>query len=858
MPLRRRRSKPPPALTASGERINLDDRNLPERIRRQRGPWQGLAWNYRELVGELGASLETEANAISKIQFVLGQVTDEDEPIIASSDKATLPPRVRMAAQEALDALPFRNGYAFQGVMCVCMRVAGECWLHGRTRDGREEWRVLSDSEVQPYSNGLGIVELPGMPAVEIGRDEVLLRLWKPHPRFRQLADSPMRRLLDTCEDIVLIGREIRAASRSRIAANGLLLIPDSLSIVRKPDGTSDDFQTELTAAMLAPIANEGDAGAVVPVVLRGSAEDLEAVRHITLQREDSKELIDKLNAALRRLREGMDMQPDVESGMGKLNHWSAWSADIVRFKYYIEPQVRLLSDSLTEGYLHPSLMQPVSAGGWGLTRDEVEQVVVWYDAGAITENANRAQDAKDAYDRGELSGDSLRGALGFNDEDRPNDDEMRRMFAWKLGADPATAAALLVKVLGPGSGIDVINPATNQVVTPPREIATVRRTAGAPGQLPTNPVPDTAPPGARVASATRANAGTRVVVGSDLADIERSLRDRIGVACDAALLRALERAGSKVRSAAQHTPLAGQVKGLEPLSVCPLVVGHYRDLDQDALVELGLSEDSLLGAAFDSLREKFTRWTADAIKATTRALALQLDIPLAAVSALAQTMTSRVATSWKGLEGRLRRRALRSLYGTAEDQLLGEVPDGVVLPGEIRAALAEIGGLPPGGVTEDGSPSRPGEILGGLATGRDVMALAARHADLLGFTWKYGVTPRARQFEPHRKLEGERLAGWDDERLIPSSEMSWIGPHYAPGDHDGCMCDYVPTWALSERRASVDEIANVETPAAHAVRVLAGMDDAAGRTGTTAQRDRATRDRIVELQQGWLRKVDE
>ena len=837
-----------PALTASGERIDLLDRTLPERIRRQRGPWQGQAWNYRELIGELGGGIEAEANVISKVQFIIGQVTDEDEPLPVTSEGSDLPDRIKNAAQEALEALPFRNGYAFQGVMSVCLRVAGECWLHGRTKEGREDWRVLSSDEVQPWNNGLGIIEMPGMPPEAIGKDEVLLRLWKPHPRWKQLADSPMRRLLDTCEDIVLIGREIRAASRSRISANGILLIPLGMSIVRKPDGVADNFQAQLEAVMLAPISNEGDAGAVVPVVLQGDPEDLDKVRHLVLQREDSEELIGKLEAALNRLREGMDMPPETGTGVGDMNHWSAWLMDSTRFKNYIEPQVRLMVDSLTEAYLRPSLMQPVSSGGWGLSRDEADQVQVWYDAGNVTENANRSTDAKDAYDRGELKGSVLRASLGFNEDDAPDEEELRRMFAWKLGADPQTAARLLLTVLGPESGIQVVQPQAGpvRIEQPPAEITP--RTGG-PGQVPSEPVPAAPPRGTRVASGAPA---VRVVTGDTLAEIDRSLRERLAVACDAALIRALERAGAKVRAAAQHTSMAAELKGLEPLAVCPRVVSQVGD-GPVALMELGLTEDSLLGAAFVTVGEKFTRWTTDAIKATTRALASMLDLPLTAVASLAQTMTSRVETARKGLEDKLKKRALRKLYGIAEDELRGEVPDSLVLPGEIRAALAEIGGLPPGGITEDGVPARPGEVLGGLATGRDVLALASEQADHLGFVWKYGVSPRGRQFEPHRRLEGVRLAGWDDERLVPSGELSWVGPHYAPGDHLGCMCDYVPAWALAEHRELVSGVAFDEAPHMRSVRVLAELDDAAGRRATTAQRDRATRDRIVELQAGWL-----
>lgn len=856
----------PPSLTASGERIDTTDKALAQKFNRQKAPWQQQAWNYRELVGELGAGIEYEANIVSKVNYKIGMVTGEDEPILDGTDEFKIPEHIAGAARDALDALPFRNGYSFTGIGYTCLRVTGEAYLHGATEAGRETWQVLSSDEVTTHNQGLGIVELPGVTPRPVKPNEAVLRLWKPHPRWKRLADSPLRRMLDTCEDVVLIGRELRAAARSRMAANGILLIPNGLSVVRKPDGSTDDFQTQLELQMLAPISNEGDAGAVVPVVLRGEAEDLEKVRHIVLAREDSPKLIEKLTSALTRLREGMDMPMDAGQSVAGMNHWSAWQVTAENWKNYLEPHTRMWVDSLTEAYLRPALQLSTARGGGGLTEDEAALVQVWYDAGNITENANLGEDYKYMYEQGEVGGKALRRVLGADEGDAPDTDEYERMVTWKQAANGTLSPEIVLTLLRQaipdlgGIGVTTINgevaPRRGEITTTrpdrtPGAPAEVGPSTGGPGTQPTSPTP--APPaGIQAAGTPRPDPlAPKVITADELMEIERALRDRLLVAADDAVLRALERAGTKVRAAAQRKDkeLAAETKGMAAEDVCPLA-------GQERIQALGLTEDILLAAAFAYLAGKFTQWTTGAIQQTAKAVAGMLGLPLTAVATLVQSMTSRIGAAWNALEHRLRERTLDKLYGRAGDEMRGEVPDTIVRPGDIRAALTEIGGVPPGGVHEDGTPGRDGEVLGGLATGREVTDLIDSRAARLGLIWKYGITPRARQFDPHKRLNGERFSGWDDERLIPDAQYAWVGPHYAPGDHTGCLCDYVPAWALSPTRDLVEAELVTEQPGMRDVRYLAGTDDAAGRKGTVAQRTRDQRERVLAVQNDWLRRT--
>jgi hypothetical protein len=402
-------------------------------------------------------------------------------------------------------------------------------------------------------------------------------------------------------------------------------------------------------------------------------------------------------------------------------------------------------------------------------------------------------------------------------------------------------------------SGVTTVVPGSVERTTPSRgaiETGTPGRpTSGTPGTQPGSPTPVNEPPGVVAAGGKDpldVLDSVKLIDAGRLAEIDQALRDRLLTAADAEMLRTLEKAGARVRGAAQHTDLAADVKGLAAENVCELV-GSAR------VAELGISEDSLLGRAFAKLAEKWTRWTTQAVKDTAAVLRDMLGLGLADTHTLVRLLTERIPTAWKGLESTLRKRALDQLYGRRGDEQRGEVPDTLVRPGDIRAALAEVGGLPPGGVTERGRTARDDEALGGLALGRDVVSLVDERAARIGFSWKYGITPRGRQFEPHRKLNGDRFTGWDDPRLVPPPEHAWVGPFMAPGDHDGCLCDYVPTWAITPTVGLLATEIEPESVGMSTERLLAELDDQAGRKNTTAQRSRDERDRILAVQREWM-----
>jgi hypothetical protein len=850
----------PRTMTASGMIVDLGSQDVVQTLAMTRAAWQPIVWNYRRSIGELGQALRMKANLISKVGFAPAyQPPGEDEPIILTGDpdkdkdsdgKALVAPHVAQAAIECLAQLPWEEGYGFTGRMVTGFDVPGEVWLHGYPgEDDIEEWKVRSTSEVVPSgTGGLAVITQPGTAARPLDpENETLIRLWVPDPEFGDYPDSPLRTLQDVCEDVILAGREIRAAAMSRIAANGILKVPNGVAMVRdsEPVATpqNSDFVAGFTAAMTAPINNEGHVSAVVPIMVTGDPEELVAFDHLEITRRTDESVLARQEAGLGRIADSIDLPREAMKGtIGEANHWSAWLIDAQTFDNHLAPGCRLIADSLTPSYFRRRLMAPAPLG-WGLTRDEAMSVRVWYDASSLTRNTNRSADADEAMDRGAISYDAYLKAKGFDpDSDKAEEEDIQRLLAVKSAAPQDSMGKLLEMIAGikeepkPPPQIvqgEVVRPGLPPGGQQPPGQNPPPRPPGR-GQGPARTIPQ-APPGVAASAALTEDVldSVKIIDSTLLADIDNALIEKIRNAAEAELAAALRKAGSKIKAQVQgkDSALAAQLKGADPIAVGALV-GY------DRLNELGLTEDILLAAAFAYLSAKFTSWSLAAIKQAALGLSELIALPLVSVNRLAQTMADRIPAAWKKLEGSLRARAMNALYGRRGDALPdGEVPDTIILPGDIRDALAEIGGQ------------------GGLAMGADVLREIDSRGERVGFTWRYGITPRERGFHPHRELAGQRFEDFDDPKLATGPTTSWLGPFLHPGDHKGCMCDAVYSWMTEEADSEAARQVNEESGPMHADRVLAQLDDAAGRTGTHSQRNRDLRDRMVEVQTAWLER---
>jgi hypothetical protein len=822
------------AVTASAARV------VPSTSRaagRNRQKWQRDAWVYRDSVPEVRYAHNFLGNAAAQVRMLPAELgSDGEEPIRFDSEECTIPPAVREAAQAALDRLT--GDAAGHGVILSPVvqnfETVGECYLLGFTdpETGREEWSIRSMDELRITDEGYFLVSSTvATTSLETGRrlpdDAYVARLWCPHPQFSEWPDSPMRALLDTCEEILLAGRSRRAALRNRIAGNGVLLMPNGIitgSASPQPgtgqtadsyaagDGMGDESDSkaskvmaDLTLAMVTPIGDESAPSAVVPLMLRGDREDLKEIRHVTLDRPMTKDAEITEEKALRRLATGLDVPPEIITGLADVNHWTAWQIDLATWTHHVEPIVAASCAALTVGYLRATLLT------MGFPWPIVSRVVIWYDP------SNLVQDPRADEEVGETG----------------------RTPA-ELSTLSTTAQTLILTGFDPTAVMAALDLPELPFIGPPE---TSGGAFGQPTRVDSERVPETEPdedepPAIEQPAATRAasalarlgispravtSAATtepteeQIRLSRRLMEIDRALRERLVGACDAALARVLERAGNRVRSAATRSATASVYR--ERIAGIPgqQVAGT---LGPAVVAALGLDEAELLADEYARLRTQYVEWTTaaseDAIATCVRLLGADSNTEeiRRLVGELNLAFRDGIEAGWEFLQTGLGDVAEQHLYdGDPDIPDRGEIPNSLVNPSLVRGALATAGGLHTaiGGLTRDGLPGARNRGVGGLGTGELLSDfMRGQGSEIDHYEWAYGISTRP--FLPHQRLDGVRFPTWGAPELdTTGTGAEWIGGSMAPGDHKGCHCDYMPVWSDGIRQRDVaDEIGDL------------------------------------------------
>lgn len=484
-----RRRRPTPAHPAHANALVAAAAITPGQIgvaKAGAGGWQDQAWSHYDSCGELRYGATWLGSALSRARLIVAR-PDPDDP--------DAPPRPVEGGGASADLLAaFCGGHTGQAevlrLLAIHLTVAGDAYIVGwdDPGSGDQRWAVRAPDEIREQA-GTVYIRLDGRD-VAMPDGHMLLRVWRPHPRYSWQADSPVRGLLGDLHLIERLRQKMVAEINSRLAGAGVLMLPQELEFPTPPppapgpDGeeppprtTAQQFSDLLQEAMIAPISDRSDPSSVVPIVVTAPGEQIGNAKLLTFWSESNDKDTERLDRAIRRLALGMDVPAEVMLGVGDMNHWSAWALEESAIKLHVEPLLGLICDALTEGFLRPAV-------------DDDPTVVIWYDTSALRQRPNRGPEAIELFDRHEISGETLRREHGFGDDDAPDDEETRRRL-------------LLALVEHAGSDTDVVQRALAALHLLPAA-ATSREAAPGAVSPPSRPAGGTpAPPAGRTAPGT-------------------------------------------------------------------------------------------------------------------------------------------------------------------------------------------------------------------------------------------------------------------------------------------------------------------------------------------------------------------
>lgn len=692
-------------------------------------PTEERMWEFYRKLPIISAPVNVMANIAALVSYYPGEVPDDDETDPEQTNDARV-----LAEWKAIGGEATVSRWVSELVRHYW--VAGQAWLapvtvvQGRYRlaaDTADDvlWEILNTTDLKEAG---GFDRTKDIPVSESAK---FWRLYVPAPYRRTRPDSPVRRVAYDCELLMAYRADMLANTVGRAAA-GIKAMPRRMMFEELASGKR--FETQLTEDLIAA-RRPGDPASLYPLLAWVEDEtEAQILASPPVKLADPKateDLLDKIEATERSITIGLDMPPEMASGMGDINHWGAWLIQRQNYDYHLDPLVvRILSD------LNPWWQARLSAAG--VTNPE--RFVFARNPDSAISNPNSWEQTVWLYENFLIDGETARAKADVGDVAEPTEEEIMQRIAIarainaraalpaaEAAADPFEPQAL-PETTNPADTPDDDESGTIQAATRNELDRLARRLSVIDQTL----IADVEQAVAREAARLSRNLKARIAAAARAAGItvteEDSIAEELGLAAVLTLLGL---------AAADEMLAPGQVNTDRPGKA----IAAAQEATDRAL--------SRVGAAPPPTREQ------DRDAATRR-------------------LASAVASAVVG-----------SVFKRPTPQ--GEAGPDIVPFADVRRALDAAGG---GDAARSADGEEAWELVG---NGRHtVTALNDAGVGTQAFRWVYGTTPR-QTFEPHLRLDGEMFSRWDADVLSQEGTGGeWVGgSHFYPGDHKGDRCTY-------------------------------------------------------------------
>ena len=465
----------PRALVASATKLTA--KNTPAAGRRVDLPWQERALSYYDLIGELRFCSQFYARMLSRVEFFPATRDADDKltritsgPALDLFDRIQDPGGGRSQIQYNYGRLMFITG---EGVLLVTGEETDE-----------EKWRFLWREEVVMDGDVAVRRDMTGDPTDERGKG---YRMWTPHPRWSEWADSPLKSVLDIAEELIVLTAAVRSTAVTRLL-NGILAYPTEIAPIGDEDENMDDdpernpFLQKFIDHIQSQIENPGSAAARVPFLWEGGYEYLDRIKWIEMHNPATDYMEKDLRAeAIDRLALALDLPPEALKGLSDANHWTGQQVKWDMWQTHGIPIAQQFAHDVSEAYLRPALR--AEDENW-------EDIAIDFDDSQVVVSPDQTTVADEAMDRAAISFKGYRSLKGIPEDFEPSEEEKAFVFGLKT-RDPVVA------------GLEEQAPSVSGPATPP--------VSGQNGQSMTPPQPT----GGRVVSRQEARIASASIMGA-------------------------------------------------------------------------------------------------------------------------------------------------------------------------------------------------------------------------------------------------------------------------------------------------------------------------------------------------------
>lgn len=336
----RNKSTKRPLIASAGGTIKGGSPATPDAMIRRTQDWQLRVLAYQDSIPEVGHAGTFVENIMGKVSYTVLVDGERNDTLTALLRK-------------------FPSGRTARNLMMV-----GEYVLAFKydEKEATVKWKVLGKRDYKIENDKTLQVRKSTDKYEALDNKWQWFRVWRPDPSLQYEAWSSHKPMLDVLEALYVHQLADTAVATSRLAGAGILYIPND-EFVDMPDldggepepGSQAHFEMRLRDAMQDSLRHRNGDDAIVPLVMFGSAEYSDAIKHVLMERRDDAEAFaSRIDAYRKRYGGGIELPEEVVTGMGDTNHWAGWKVDQNTWSYYLEPMGEVTSNALDTNFIEP------------------------------------------------------------------------------------------------------------------------------------------------------------------------------------------------------------------------------------------------------------------------------------------------------------------------------------------------------------------------------------------------------------------------------------------------------------------------------------------------------------------------
>lgn len=389
--------------------------------------WQRDAYAYTAAIGEVGYGVHHKADTVGRCRLLVEERDPETGEWARCED-----PMVNRVGEELEGPTGGQSELLRAG--SIHLDVAGEAYLVGTPIPGTPvgmTWELLSPLEIRVDGPGRVQRLRYGLGSPEWVEERAFVaRMHRRDPANSERADSPLRRVLPVCSELLALTQVVAAIAASRLNA-GIWFVPWEVSFGPDDDFENpgdghevdswDQFEEELTEHVNDPIDDRSSPSSLLPMFMRGPAHidgnpTKELMGMIDLSRpldDNYRELRDE---ALHRLNRSLDWPPEMIEGLAGATHWNSNTIRADFIGGHVVATGEFLANFLTDAYLRTRLAF--------LGFSEAGRYRYRFDPSPVAAKVDTGPAATEAWLAGELTTAAWFEALGLDPADIASEDE--------------------------------------------------------------------------------------------------------------------------------------------------------------------------------------------------------------------------------------------------------------------------------------------------------------------------------------------------------------------------------------------------------------------------------------------------